>query len=288
MRKVLALTLAGCLAALSSTVAGAESPAEWTRPIEPFHIIGPIDYVGTEGIGVYLIRTSAGAIVIDAGPAEAAPIVERNIVKMGLKLSDVKILLATHAHWDHVAGMAKLKRDTGAWLLASAGDRGALDTGTPPSDTNYGVVKFAPVKVDGLVVDGRPVRLGDVALTPVLTPGHTPGCTSWTMQVKERGRLLTVLFPCSVSVAGNKLVGNTGYPGIAGDYRNSFARLRRMKADVVLPAHPELADVLDRSRRRNAGDASAFIDPKILPGMVAEFSTAFDQELAKQTKKARP
>ena len=284
MRKILAL----CLAALSSTVALADSPPEWTRPIEPSHVVGPIDYVGTEGIGVYLIRTDAGAIVIDAGPAEAAPIVERNIVKLSLKLSDVKILLATHAHWDHVAGMAKLKRDTGARLLASAGDRGALDRGTPPSDTNYGVAKFEPVKVDGMVVDGRPVRLGNVALTPVLTPGHTPGCTSWTMQVKERGRPLNVLFLCSLSVAGNKLVGNKGYPGIVGDYRQSFARLRGMKADVVLPAHPELADVLGRARRRKAGDASAFIDPSVLPKMVAEFSTAFDQELAKQTKPRRP
>jgi metallo-beta-lactamase class B len=284
MRRVLAL----CLAAVSSTAAFGDSPPEWTRPTEPFHIVGPIDYVGTEGIGVYLIRTSAGAIVIDAGPAQAAPIVERNIVKLGLKLSDVKILLATHAHWDHVAGMAQLKRDTGARLLASAADRGALDRGTPPSDTDYGVVRFAPVKVDGLVVDGRPVRLGNIALTPVLTPGHTPGCTSWTMQVKERGRTLSVLFPCSLSVAGNKLVGNKGYPGIVGDYRKSFARLSRIKADVVLPAHPELADVLGRARRSKEGDASAFVDPKVLPGMVSNFTAAFDQELAKQTRETRP
>lgn len=284
MYKVLTLWFA----ALSSTVAFADSPQEWTRPTEPFHVVGPIDYVGTEGIGVYLIRTDAGAIVIDAGPAEAAPIVERNIVKLGLKLSDVKILLATHAHWDHVAGLTELKRDTGARLLASAGDRGALERGTPPSETNYGVVKFAPVKVDGPVVDGRPVRLGDVALTPVLTPGHTPGCTSWTMQVKDRGRPLTVLFPCSISVAGNKLVGNKGYPGIVADYRKSFARLRGMKADVVLPAHPELADVLERARRRKAGDETAFIDPTALPKMVTEFSAAFDQELAKQKKDGRP
>ena len=281
MRKLLAV----CLAALSGTAAVADSPPEWTRPTEPFHIVGPIDYVGTEGIGVYLIRTSAGAIVIDAGPAEAAPIVERNIAKLGLKLSDVKILLATHAHWDHVAGMAKLKRDTGARLLASAGDRRALDTGTPPSDTNYGVSRFAPVKVDGLLTDGRPVRLGDVSLTPVLTPGHTPGCTSWTMRVSEKGRPLTVLFPCSVSVAGNKLVGNKGYPGIVGDYRKSFARLRTMKADVVLPAHPELADVLARARRRDAGEGSAFVDPALLPKLVAQFSADFDRELAKQEKR---
>ena len=283
MRRLLAL----CLAALTSTAAVADSPPEWTRPTEPFRIVGPIHYVGTEGIGVYLIRTNAGAIVIDSGPAEAAPIVERNIAKLGLKLSDVKILLATHAHWDHVAGMARLKRDTGARFLASAGDRRALDSGTPPSDTNYGVAKFAPVKVDGLVTDGRPVRLGDVSLTPVLTPGHTPGCTSWSLQVTEKGRPLNVFFPCSLSVAGNKLVGNKGYPGIIGDYRKTFARLRGMKADVVLPAHPELADVLARARRRNAGDDAAFINASTLPTMVADFSTAFDQELRKQTRSAR-
>ncbi len=270
------------LAALVASAAPAASPPEWSRPQKPFHIVGPIHYVGTEGIAVYLIKTSRGLILLDGGVQEAVPIVEGNIAKLGFRLQDVKIILATHAHWDHVAGLATLKRDTRARLLASAGDRIALETGTPPSDTNYGVIKFAPVKVDGVVRDGEAVRLGDVAMTPVLTPGHTPGCTSWTLQVRENGRPLQVMFPCSLTVAGNRLVRNKGYPGIVGDFRSSFAKLRPMRADVVLPAHPEFADVIGRARRRDAGDVNAFIAPNVLPALVAQSEKDFNEELRKQ------
>ena len=144
---------------------------------------------------------------------------------MGYHLRDVKIILTTHAHWDHVGGLAALKRDTGARLLASAGDRGALESGRPPSDYLDGKTStFAPVKVDGRLTDGEPVHLGEVAMTPVLTPGHTPGCTSWTMQVRDNGRPFSVVFPCSMTVAGNKLIGYKGYPGIVRDFRASFVR----------------------------------------------------------------
>lgn len=274
--------------ALSAATVGAAGDAvaqehpEWTEPYKPFHVVGPIDYVGTAGISVYLIRTSAGLILLDAGPKEAAPIVDRNIRSLGHKLSDVKILLATHAHWDHVAALAAVKRATGARLLASPGDRKALETGVPPSDTNYGVAKFPPVKVDGVLRDGVPVRLGKVAMTPIFTPGHTPGCTSWTMTVRDRGRPLKVVFPCSLTVAGNMLRGNRGYPSIASDYRKSFARLRAIKADLVLPAHPEFGDVQERAKRRDAGDATAFIAPGLLGQLVASSQAAFEEELKTQ------
>jgi len=279
MRALLALFLA--LLTVSSAHA---SPDEWSRPHAPFRIVGPIHYVGTEGIGVYLIRTSAGLILLDGGPKEAAPIVEANIAALGFKLRDVKIIIASHAHWDHVAALAALKRDSGARLLASAGDRQALATGTPPSDTDYGVVHFPAVPVDGVLTDGKPVRLGDTAITPILTPGHTPGCTTWTMRVVEKGRPLRVIFPCSLTVAGNKLVGNKGYPGIVGDYRASFARLRKVKADVVLTAHPEFADVLGRGQKLAAGEPQAFIAPDLLQKIVTEQQQDFDEELAEQEK----
>ncbi len=285
MRGIGKAFLAAGAASLSS-VAVADSPGSWTTPTEPFHIAGPIYYVGTEGIGVYLLRTTAGLIVIDSGPKEAAPIVERNIAKLGLNVSDVKLLLETHAHWDHVAGMARLKRDTGARFLASAADRKALENGSPTSDTDYGVVRFDPVKVDGLVTDGVPVRLGDVTLTPVLTPGHTPGCTSWLTTVQDQGRNVTAFFPCSFSVAGNKLFGNRGFPQIVSSYRSTFAKVSRVKADIVLPGHPELADVLPRGKRQREGKPNAFVDPGLLPRFVAEFQADFDDELAKQRRQS--
>lgn len=261
-------------------------PSAWTAPYKPFHVVGPIDYVGTQGIAVYLIHTKAGLILLDTGPAGAVPVLERNIAALGYRLRDVKIILATHAHWDHVAGLAAIKRDTGARLLASAGDRGALESGRPPSEYLDGETStFAPVKVDATLTDGKPVRLGEVAMTPVFTPGHTPGCTSWTMQVRENGRPLAVIFPCSLTVAGNKLIGNKGYPGIVRDFRASFARLSKLKADVVLPAHPEFADVLGRAKRRDAGDTMAFVAPQALPTLVATSKAAFEQELKKQEQR---
>ena len=284
MRRRSAGLLAMAIALAPASVVMADGPpAAWTAPHKPFHVVGPIDYVGTEGIAVYLIHTKAGLILLDSGPAGAVPVVERNIAALGYHLRDVKIILATHAHWDHVAGVAALKRNTGARLLASVGDRGALESGRPPSEYLDGETStFPPVKVDATLTDGKPVRLGEVAMTPVLTPGHTPGCTSWTMQVRENGRPLTVIFPCSITVAGNKLIGNTGYPGIVADFRASFARLGKLKADVMLPAHPEFADVLGRAKRRDAGDTIAFVAPQALGQLVATSKVAFEQELKRQ------
>lgn len=287
MRRRFAGLIAVLLGLAPAGIAMADGPpAAWTAPYKPFHVVGPIDYVGTEGIAVYLIHTRAGLILLDSGPEGAVPVVERNIAALGYRLRDVKIILATHAHWDHVAGLTAIKRDTGARLLASVGDRGALESGRPPSDYLDGeTATFAPVKVDATLTDGKPVRLGEVAMAPVLTPGHTPGCTSWKMQVVEDRRPLSVVFPCSITVAGNKLVGNKGYPAIVGDFRASFARLGKLKADVVLPAHPEFADVLGRARRRDAGDAAAFVAPQVLPRLVAQSRAAFEQELQTQGKR---
>lgn len=285
MHRRFARIIAAAMALAPVGMAAADSPVAWTAPYKPFHVVGPIDYVGTEGIAVYLIHSKAGLILLDAGPRDAVPIVERNIAALGYRLSDVKIIIATHAHWDHVGGLAALKRATGARLLASAGDRGALESGRPPSEYLDGETStFSPVNVDATLTDGKPVRLGEVGITPLLTAGHTPGCTSWTMQVKENGRPLGVVFPCSITVAGNKLVGNKGYPGIVADFRASFARLGKLKADVVLPAHPEFGDVLARAKRRDAGDAQAFVAPGLLPQFVATSKAAFEQELRKQAQ----
>jgi hypothetical protein len=158
-------------------------------------------------------------ILLDGTLEQNVPQIMRNIATLGFRVGDVKLLLNSHAHFDHAAGLSRLKRETGARMLASAADRGALEAGRPTAETNYGVITFPAVRVDGVLTDGVPVRLGDVALTPLLTPGHTPGCTSWSLRVKEAGRPLRVLFPCSLTVAGNRLIDNPGYPAIVADFR---------------------------------------------------------------------
>jgi metallo-beta-lactamase class B len=266
------------LAALAATPAATPHAPDWTRRTAPFHVAGPIWYVGTRGLAAYLIRTPAGAILLDGTLAQNVPAIERSIAATGVPLRSVRILLNSHAHFDHAAGLARLKRDTGAAMMAMDADVGALDSGTPPSTVDYGVMRFPPVKVDRVLHDGDTVRLGGVVMTALRTPGHTPGCTSWTMPVTQGGRTLRVIFPCSLTVAGNRLVGNRGYPGIVGDFRGTFARLARVRADIVLPAHPDIADVLGRADRVRAGQRDAFVDPALLGRIVADARTAFDTE----------
>jgi metallo-beta-lactamase class B len=279
MRRRLILCLAALLTGGSSPAAW---PPEWSQPTQPFHVLGPIYYVGTQGIAVYLLKTRSGLILLDGGLEQSAPIVERNIVALGFRLRDVKLIIATHAHFDHAAAFSALKRDTGAAFASSAADRRAYETGTPKSDVSYGVIRFPPVKVDRVLLDSKPVILGGISMTPLITPGHTPGCTSWSTRVTDEARQLDVVFPCSMSVAGNKLIGNKGYPGIVADFRRTFTRMRTLHADVVLPAHPDLADVLGRAKRRDAGDKAAFVSPEFLPRFVDEAEAAFRAELAKQ------
>lgn len=266
------------LAAVATPALAALDPPAWTQSIAPFNVLGPIDYVGTKGLAAYLIHTPAGAILIDAPMAENAERIEGSIVARGVKLSDVKFILLSHAHFDHAGGLAALRKATGAKLAVGAGDAAAVTTGVPPGETNYGVIRFPAATVDLAIRDRGKISLGGVTLTAVATPGHTPGCTSWAMKLPYQGRTLDVLFACSVTVAGNRLVGNKRYPGIVGDFRASFARLGAMQADVVLPFHPESVDLLARVQR------GAVVDRKVLPMMIADARAAFDGELAKQRK----
>ena len=283
VRRTKPLVSAVAIAVTAPLLLGAADPPAWTRPQAPFPIAGPITYVGSEGIAAYLIKTSAGAILIDGTLAANAGMIERNIAAAGVRPRDVKLILVTHAHFDHAAAVAALKRVTGARVVAGAGDVRALETGIPPGETNYGVIRFPPVHVDRGVRDGDTVTLGTTTLTARATPGHTPGCTTWTMRIPGRPRALDVVFPCSVSVAGNRLIGNRAYPGIVADYRRSIAMLRTLHADIVLPSHPEIADVIERGKRK-ASDTTAFIDPTLLPKIVANAKVAFDADLAKQAR----
>ncbi|WP_205012862.1 subclass B3 metallo-beta-lactamase [Sphingomonas panacisoli] len=272
--------IARMIVALSALLAiGASDPPAWTRPIAPFHIIGNLYYVGSEGLAAYLITTPKGAILLDGTMEANVPAIEANIKSLGIKLSDVKILLNSHAHFDHADGLAHLKRDTGATMMAMKGDVWALENGKHFGDQNY-VGTFAPVKVDRVLADGEKVTLGGVTMTAIATPGHTAGCTTWVLPVRIKTGIKTIVFPCSMTVAGNKLVGNRQYPGIVADYRATFDRMAALKADVVLPAHPEQADVT-----KLKGDQ--FLRPTLLPKLVADARAAFEKEWLKQSAIAR-
>ncbi|MDR7117078.1 CAU/MBL1b family subclass B3 metallo-beta-lactamase [Caulobacter sp. BE254] len=267
----------------------AADPANWSKPIRPYRVVGNIYYVGSEGLSAWLISSSEGHVLLDSGPSPAgAKLIEANIQALGFKLSDVKVLINSHAHFDHAGGLAQLKADTGAKVWASRPDEPALKKGQHFGDNDNGLTPFAPVKVDKGFGDGQKLKLGETTLIAHLTPGHTIGCTTWTTQVVDRGRPLNVTFPCSASVAGNVLVGNKTYRTIVADYRATFATLKALPTDVMLPSHEEQGGLLAKRRKMLAGDVNAFIDPTELARYAATSEEAFDKELARQQAARKP
>ena len=264
--------------------AHADMPANWSKPTKPYRVVGNIYYVGTEGISSWLITSSEGHVLLDGGPnAEVGKQIERNIASLGFKLTDVKILINTHAHYDHAGGLAQLKADIpGAKLWISRGDEPAIEQGHHIGDNENGPTPMPAVKVDKSFGDNQKLKLGETAMVAHLTPGHTIGCTSWTTAVIEKGRPLNVTFPCSLSVAGNVLVGNKEHRTIVADYRESFAKLRAIPTDVMLPAHEEQGNLLAKRQKQLRGDPNAFVDPTELSRFVDASESAFNKELARQ------
>jgi metallo-beta-lactamase class B len=254
---------------------------EWNVAVEPFGIADGLYYVGVEGVSAFLITTPEGHILIDGGLPESAPRILDSIRRLGFDPTDVKVLLNSHAHFDHAGGLAALKAETGAQLVASEGDRRALETGRHIGLANY-EGRFPAVAVDRVIRDGDTVELGGTVLTARVTPGHTAGCTSWSLPVIQGGRNLTVLFFCSASVAGATLVNNTEYPQIVSDFRATFDRLDAMPVDILLANHPGLSETFERRQRQAAGEADAFVDRQALPELSRELRAAFEANLARQ------
>jgi metallo-beta-lactamase class B len=282
--------LIASLMAAGVAVAAPSVPADWSAPTDPFRVADNLYYVGTAGISAWLITTPKGHIVIDGAMPTSAPLIQSSIRRLGFQPKDVKILLNTHAHFDHTGGLADLKRDTGARLLANPADRKALETGIYPGWEEVRDLDFAPVKVDGDLKDGQAVRLGDAVLTPHFTPGHSPGCTTWTFRATDRGRPLDVLLYCSTSVAANRLVSRERgpqYPGIVEDYRNSFARLKTLKADVFLAPHGEQFGLEAKRAKLKSDGVNPFVDPEELARRVTASEADFSRELARQEARAK-
>jgi metallo-beta-lactamase class B len=258
------------------------------KEITPFQIMANIYYVGPEGVSSFLITTPEGDFLIDGGAPQTAPLIEANIAKLGFSISDVRYLLNTHAHYDHAGGLAQLKRDSGAIFAASAADRPFLEAGR----INYGPsaeVNFPPVRVDRVVADGDTLTLGGVTLTAHLTPGHTPGCTSWSLDVHgSDGTPHHAFIDCSETVAGQRLAPES-YPGMVQNYRNTFAKVRALRADIFLGSHGSFFDLVGKRARQIAGDANAFVDPQDLQRFNDTMEAAFNAELARESgDQARP
>lgn len=254
----------------------------WVTPTEPFRIIDNVYYVGTAGLSSFLVTSPEGHILLDTGLADSAPLIKANIAKLGFKLGDIKYLLNSHAHFDHAGALAELKRETGAQMVASAADKPLLEGGYYPGRKNQSEWAFPPVKVDRVVGQGDKVTIGKVTMTANMTPGHSPGCTSWTTVTREKKWNHTVVFFCSASVAANRLVGDVTHPGIVDDYRKTFSSARGIIADVFLAPHPEMFKMEEKRALIGKHGVNPFIKAGEFHRFVDTAETAFSAALSKQ------
>ena len=268
----------------------AQETPDWTNPFPPYRIIGNIYYVGSQGLASYLITTPQGNILINSNLEKSVPMIRESIEKLGFRFSDTKILLISHAHWDHCAGSAAIKELTGAkYMVMDADvpaieDGGKLNFGRDTKFSDSGTSQYQPAKVDRVLHDGDQVKLGDTVLTAHLTPGHTKGTTTWTMKVADGGKTYNVVIVGSPNVnPGYKLVNNALYPQIASDYERMFRVLKSLPCDVFLGAHGNYYGMEAKYARMKAGEPNPFIDPEGYKIYVAEREQTFRAELAKQT-----
>ncbi|HUO91808.1 MAG TPA: subclass B3 metallo-beta-lactamase [Rhizomicrobium sp.] len=283
---VLAASSSACPASAAAPLIPLDDAAKaMNRPIAPFRISDEITYVGTEDLGIYLIGTSAGDILIDAGYEQTVPQILANLKTVGVDPKDIHILLNSHSHVDHAGGLAALKKITGAKLVVSraAADELARGGHDDPNFANRSI--YPPVKADRIVGDGETVVFGNVTLTAHLTPGHTKGCTTWTMPAHIAGKTYQALFLCSVTAPGYKLVGNAGYPDIVTDYRHSFAVLKTLPCEIFLGSHARFYDMLrKRAEMLKTGSRTVFVDPSGCRRHLDEAEAAFDKAVAQQTR----
>jgi metallo-beta-lactamase class B len=285
------LKLAAGIAGLAACTAAAQDTASWNKPSEPVRIVGPVHYVGTNELAAFLVATSDGHVLIDGGLPESAPLIEQSIRKLGFDPKQIKVLLTTQAHFDHVGSLAHFAKLSGARVEVMEGDAGIVESGGR-TDYLFGERAdqprpnfwFEPVKVHRTLKDGDTVALGGVTLTARKTPGHTPGSTTWLATVPDGGRSYTVVFSASTSInPGTRLVDRPSYPGIAEDYARSFEILQSLKVDVFLGGHTGFFD-LEGKRAKLGQGTNPFVDPEGFQAYVAGRRKMFDEQ--RQREKA--
>jgi len=257
---------------------------EWNQPVKPFKVVGNVYYVGAKEVASYLIVTPQGNILLDTGFLETVPLIKQSVAQLGFRFDDIKILISSHAHADHAGGFALVKKELpGAQLMVSEADAPLLARGGK-NDPNFGDhFLFQPVKADRTLRDGDAVQLGGITMTARLTPGHTPGCTTWTMKVREGSRTYDVVFYGSTTIPGFKLVGNTNYPNIVDDFERSFRLLKTLPCDIFLAPHGSFFALEEKIKRLAQQPAqNPFIDEAGFRRIVERTEKEFRAELKRQ------
>ena len=288
--KVLSGALLGLALAARLGVSYSQTPAQepdWNRPVEPFRIIGNIYYVGTNELGAYLLKTPEGAILVDGGLPQSAQLIAHSIEAIGVPLGSVKILVTTQAHFDHVGSLAELAQKTGGRVMVMAGDAELVEKGGHGDYLFGDSMAFPPVKVGEVLHDGSTITLGGTTLVAHLTPGHSRGCTTWTLKAQDNGKTYDVVIIGSFGTnPGFQLVNNADVPDIAGEFERAFKVAHALPCDVPLGSHPAMYNLDEKYARLEKGGPNPFIDPAGYQLEVDIAEAMFRAVLAEQQKAA--
>jgi metallo-beta-lactamase class B len=256
---------------------------KWEEPAEPIKIVGPLYFVGTKGLGVFLFTTSEGHILMNTGMPSSGPMIVESIRKLGFKPEDIKMMINGHAHIDHAGAFAYLKEQFGAQLAIMQGDVAAMESGDRDDFKYANDFVYPPVKVDRILRDGDTIKMGDVLLTAYHTPGHTRGATTWIANITADGKSYVVAFPDGAGFnPGYRLAKNPSYPGIADDYRRTHHRLEMLKPDIWLAQHNEYYDLAGKRERAKTEGVNAWIDPDGYRRFVAGKKRAFEDQVDRE------
>ena len=273
MKKLAKVVLAAAVAMAATGVAQAHDDAvncddckAWNAPVKPFNIYGNTWYVGVAGLSAVLVTSEGGHILLDGALPQSAPLIAANIEALGFSMKDVKLILNSHAHWDHAGGIAALQRASGATVVASASGAKVLQSGTNGTDDPQyeakPVVRVAKVGKVTVVKEGDVVKLGKLALTAHMTPGHTPGATTWTWKSCEDGRCLDIVYADSLNAYSSgdfTFTGRGKTPDISASFQDSIAKVAALPCDVMISVHPGMTDVLEKAAKRTS-EHNPFID----------------------------
>jgi len=275
-----------------------ESCDGWNAPQEPFRVFGSTYYVGVAGLSSVLVASDKGGLILlDGGLPQSAPLIDASIRKLGFRTEDVRLIVNSHAHYDHAGGIAALQRASGATVVASASGARAIEGGEPPADDpQYAFGQdangFPPVKGVKVVADGETLRVGDLAVTAHLTPGHTPGSTTWTWRSCEGQRCLDVVYADSlnaVSTPGFRFSGDATHPSLEAAFRRSISTVGSLPCDILLAVHPGFAGLEGKlKRRREQPGSEPFVDPTACRTYAGDAAKRLDQRIAEEGKPPAP
>jgi metallo-beta-lactamase class B len=259
----------------------------WNAPQTPFRVFGNTYYVGTAGLSAVLVASEGGLILLDGALPQSAAQIDQNIRALGFRTQDVRLIVNSHAHFDHAGAMAELQHASGAAVAASPAGARALEQGRPVAeDPQAGSAAFPPVKSVRVLSDGDVLRVGTLAITAHFTPGHTPGSTTWTWQSCDGATCLTMVYADSlnpVSLPGFRFTGDGTHPSRVDSFRQSIARVAALPCDILLTVHPEFNDMKGKlARREQQPGTNPFIDAGACRAYAAMASRSLDRRIAEE------